>query len=400
MLKEFGSENRRTLNAAPAWQLSAPASWHSRSQSPYRQSTAQANGRTRCRPLPPGVVSTPQPDGTMTLQPPCATVRFDLQSIPGINPGTGPGSVPGALPGTSAGPGGAFTSVTTPSTSGLRPPRAHGLPSMPPTGMGGGMPDVGHALGPENLAQSFNHGMQAGAPMSAGAESLSQAISAGRHAPAGRSPARVLHPHRARLPRRQPRRPAASSPSRAHMRAPDGIGHGHTSGRRHVADDVRRPDGPCSTDGRHSPADGTGRTAARLRRRPATGHTNHHRVTRPDGQLTDLGAGQPVQRRRRHHAARRRQQGSRAAPDISLLPDRPHRKCPCCNGFRRSGGRGVSPECRPRPDCGASSRRSHARNPNCAGPSANSTTAALSWSPTWRPAGSRRTWRSPPACTY
>ena len=39
------------------------------------------------------------------------------------------------------------------------------------------MPDVGHALGPESLAQNFNNGMQAGAPMSAGAESLSQAIS-------------------------------------------------------------------------------------------------------------------------------------------------------------------------------------------------------------------------------
>jgi hypothetical protein len=49
---------------------------------------------------------------------------------------------------------------------------------MPSTGIGAAVGDV-HPLSPENLAQNFTKGLQAGAPMSAGAESLSHAISQG-----------------------------------------------------------------------------------------------------------------------------------------------------------------------------------------------------------------------------
>ena len=54
-----------------------------------------------------------------------------------------------------------------------------GFSQLPTSGIGGGLPDVGQALAPQNLAQSFTQGVQAGAPLSAGAEHLSQAISQG-----------------------------------------------------------------------------------------------------------------------------------------------------------------------------------------------------------------------------
>jgi len=54
-----------------------------------------------------------------------------------------------------------------------------GFSQLPTSGIGGGLPDVGQALAPQNLAQGFTQGVQAGAPVSAGAEQLSQAISQG-----------------------------------------------------------------------------------------------------------------------------------------------------------------------------------------------------------------------------
>ena len=102
----------------------------------------------------------------------------------------------------------------------------------------------------------------------------------------------------------------------------------------------------------------------------------------PDGQLADIGTGQPVQRRRRHHAARRRQQG-RGGAHVGLRPDGSHRKCTSPQPLPVQRRARYQPRVPPRTDCGASSRPSHAKNPSCAGPSAIATTAPPSWSPTW-----------------
>jgi len=112
------------------------------------------------------------------------------QSVPGVI--TTPAAstdikLPGgtSLPGVPIGPGGG---IALPGSGGGIPTGGlPGLPSVPTTGIGSGLPDVGQALAPQNLAQGFTQGMQAGGPISAGAEHLSQAISQGTqnaiHAP-------------------------------------------------------------------------------------------------------------------------------------------------------------------------------------------------------------------------
>ena len=101
------------------------------------------------------------------------------QSIPGITPAASaqvklPSGT--SLPGVPSTPGG----VAIPGAGGGIPTGTlAGFSQLPTSGIGGGLPDVGQALAPQNLAQGFTQGVQAGAPVSAGAEQLSQAISQG-----------------------------------------------------------------------------------------------------------------------------------------------------------------------------------------------------------------------------
>ncbi len=138
---------------------------------------------------PPGASISPPGSGTPHW--PADQVRpfVDAQSVPGITAPAASAEIqlPGgtSLPGVPIGPGGG---IALPGSGGGIPTGGlPGLPSVPTTGIGSGLPDVGQALAPQNLAQGFTQGMQAGGPISAGAEHLSQAISQGTqnaiHAP-------------------------------------------------------------------------------------------------------------------------------------------------------------------------------------------------------------------------
>jgi len=138
---------------------------------------------------PGGVAS--QPQVTAPGVHPVTNDPVNAHSIPGVATATPAASaeiqLPGgtSLPGVPIGPGGG---IALPGAGGGIPTGGlPGLPSVPTTGIGSGLPDVGHALAPQNLAQGFTQGMQAGGPISAGAEHLSQAISQGTqnaiHAP-------------------------------------------------------------------------------------------------------------------------------------------------------------------------------------------------------------------------
>lgn len=54
-----------------------------------------------------------------------------------------------------------------------------GLPQLPTSSINAALPDIGQAIRPDSLMQGFTHGVEAGAPMSAGAQSVSQAIAQG-----------------------------------------------------------------------------------------------------------------------------------------------------------------------------------------------------------------------------
>ncbi len=121
---------------------------------------------------------------------PLASDPVNAHSIPGIttNPAA---SAEVSLPGGASLPGiptAAASSVALPgSGAGIPTGALSGLPHLPTSGIGSALPDVGQALSPQNLAQGFTQGMQAGGPMSAGVEHLAQAISQGSqnamHAP-------------------------------------------------------------------------------------------------------------------------------------------------------------------------------------------------------------------------
>ncbi|MFN8101662.1 MAG: DUF5631 domain-containing protein [Mycobacterium sp.] len=105
---------------------------------------------------------------------------FTPQSVPGITTAAPDINLPGggSLPGVPLGPGGGLPLPGAPG-GGIATGMVPGLSHVPTTGIGAGLPDIGHALAPENLAQGFTHGLQPGTPLSAGAEGLSQAISHG-----------------------------------------------------------------------------------------------------------------------------------------------------------------------------------------------------------------------------
>ena len=103
-------------------------------------------------------------------------------SVPGIatiSEGEIPVPANSPLPGIPPGAGGGGLSMPGITGGGIPTSTMSGLPHVPNSGIGAALPDVGRALTPENLVQGFTHGAQAGAPLSAGAEGLSQAISQG-----------------------------------------------------------------------------------------------------------------------------------------------------------------------------------------------------------------------------
>jgi hypothetical protein len=141
------------------------------------QESIQAMGERGALQTPSGFGVTPPSTGTNEpINIFGQRAAIDPQTVPGFNSGAGAPPVPSASPAPTAGPG-AIASIPTPDVAAISASHT-GHPSMP--GIGTGIPDV-RPLSPEGLAQSFNSGIQAGAPMSAGAESLSQAIAQGAH---------------------------------------------------------------------------------------------------------------------------------------------------------------------------------------------------------------------------
>lgn len=181
-----GSTTASSADFVSASGSDLPSSVDAQAAPPQSQSHV-LTGRTAMSETSSGVaagMSTAPPSGTTLPSERVESLNaFNTQSLPGIT--TSPGAsvdiqLPGgaSLPGLPMGPGGGLPMPGAPGggiTTGMVP----GLPSLPTGGIGAGLPDIGHALAPENLAQGFTHGLQAGAPLSAGAEGLSQAISQG-----------------------------------------------------------------------------------------------------------------------------------------------------------------------------------------------------------------------------
>ena len=213
---------------------------------------------------------------------------------------------------------------------------------MPTTGLGAGMPDVGHALGPESLAQNFNHGMQAGAPMSAGAESLSQAISQNAmhtqvaHQPEFSTPTGTLS--------------AAAAPTSGGLFAVEGA-HAGTAMESATAIPPAAATSPTMFAAPMAPAAPMAATPPPMAPvgplpaygadlRPATPTVTASPAPTASSPTSapvnpSSGAGGITQPAVVNKAA--------AAPDIGLRPDRTHRKCACRNRFRCSGGRRCQP---------------------------------------------------------
>lgn len=131
----------------------------------------------------PAGMSATQPSGTTVPSERLESLNaFNADSVPGIATRADGANInlPGgaSLPGVPLSPGGGLPLPGAPG-GGIATGMVPGLSHVPTTGIGAGLPDMGHALAPENLAQGFTHGLQAGTPLSAGAEGLSQAISHG-----------------------------------------------------------------------------------------------------------------------------------------------------------------------------------------------------------------------------